>query len=298
MRTIDSFSSPMSRRALVRLGVSAVAFGGVPGLSRVTPAAAQTPAAGPEEEPLFSVVFSRDWQPEGMAQGAFYRILLEPGEALTYLPGPYCGCSGEIIREGTAAERVMSGVYAVTLDRPFSVQRADGSVEEVAAGTEVTLGEGDVSIYPDALAFGDLRNAGEETIVLYGASITSLERDEGTFTPELPDDASVRLSVAVYDAWKTLGEGDIAATLTRRVLEPGGSIGPYEITGLEAIHVPEGELHAGVIRPTESEPTADPLYVRSGGTVAFRKYTPGTRRVLANDFDEPVTLLTLRFTGA
>ena len=128
--------------------------------SRRSAAALQTPESSREPELLFKVVFLRDWQPSGKAQGAFYRIILEPGQSLTYLPGPYCGCSGETIQEGAAAERVMSGTYRVRLDRPFIVRRNGGDDQEFEAETEVELTGGDVAIYPDALAFGDLRNAG------------------------------------------------------------------------------------------------------------------------------------------
>jgi hypothetical protein len=262
-------------------------------------AAAQTPEIGEEPETLFVVTFPRDWQPEGEAQGAYYRITLEPGQSLTYLPGPYCGCTGETIQEGTAAERVLSGTsYTVRLDRLFILRRDGGEDEEVAAGTEVELTAGDVAVYPDALAFGDLTNSGDDTIVLFGASITSLEFNEGTFTPPLPEEMSARLSVAVWDAWQNLGGGDIDATLTRRVLPAGEALDPYEIVGLEAIHVQSGELHSSVIHPGESTPTADPRYISPGGTVAFREQTPGTQRLLANPFEEPAVLLTLTFNGS
>lgn len=288
----------IARRHVLTGLVAGAAFGAPLVSSWQSVSAFQTPETASEPETLFEVTFLRDWQPEGKAQGAFYRIVLEPGQELTYLPGPYCGCSGETIKEGTAAERVMSGTYAIQLDRPFIVRRSGGDDEEIEAETEVELVEGDVAIYPDALAFGNLRNTGDIPITLFGASITSLEIDEGTFTPPLPEDMSARLSVAVYDAWQTLGEGDIAATLTRRTLAAGSEIGPYEIIGLEAIHVESGELESSLTRAGESRPTADPLYVRTGGTVAFRKQTPGTQRLLDNAFEVEATLTTLTFLPA
>jgi hypothetical protein len=284
--------TPLTRRHLLT-----TLAGGIPFLSHhQLVAAIQTPETSPEPETLFSVTFPRDWQPEGEAQGAFYRITLEPGQSLTYLPGPYCGCSGETIQSGTAAERIMSGAYTVRLDRPFLVRRNGGEDEEIAAETEIALTEGDVAIYPDALAFGDLTNSGDETVVLFGASITSLEYLEGTFTPPLPEEMSARLSVAVWDAWQNLGDGDIDAALTRRTLAAGAELDPYEIVGLEAIHVQSGELHSSVIPPGASAPVADPRYISTGGTVAFREQTPGTRRLLANPFVEPAVLITLTFS--
>jgi len=261
---------------------------------------AQSPQATPEATPenLFDVTFLRDWQPEGMAQGAFYRITLQPGDELTYLPGPYCGCSGETIKEGTAAEAITSGVYTIRLDRPFIVRQPGQDDRDVEADTDFTLTTGDVAIYPDALAFGSLRNTGNEPVILFGASITSVEVEAGTFTPPLPEDISARLSVAVYDAWQTLGDGDIPARLSREILPASGSIGPYPIEGLEAIHAQSGEFHSSIIQPGESTPQGEPLYVREGGTAAFRKVTPGAQRLLANPSEIDATLLTLTFSAA
>ena len=255
-----------------------------------------TPAAAPEI--LLDVTFLRDWQPTGMAQGAYYRIILQPGDELTYLPGPYCGCSGETIKEGTAAEAILSGVYTIRLDRPFTVRQPGQDDQDIEAETDFTLTSGDVAIYPDALAFGSFRNTGNEPVILFGASITSVEVEVGTFTPPLPEEISARLSVAVYDAWQTLGEGDIPATLIRQILPASGSIGPYPIEGLEAIHAQTGEFHSSIIQPGASTPQGEPLFVREGGTAAFRKVTPGAQRLLANPFDIEATLLTLTFSSA
>ncbi|CAN5613584.1 hypothetical protein BH23CHL5_BH23CHL5_13270 [soil metagenome] len=287
---------PLNRRELL-MGSAATTALGVPLFTSRSPAIAQTPEAQ-SDSTLLDMTFLRDWQPGGKAQGAFYRIILEPGQTLTYLPGPYCGCSGETIKEGTAAEVVISGSYAISLDRPFIVRRADGVDEDVDPDTEVTLTDGDAAIYPDALAFGDLRNDGTEPITIFGASITSLDRDEGTFTPELPEEMSTRLSVAIYDAWKTLGDGDIDAVIGRRILEPGSSPDPYPIERLESIHVEAGELDSSTIPPGETRPVGDPRYISTGGTVAFRQYTPGTQRLLENSFEAPATLITLTFRGS
>ncbi|MGE3799192.1 MAG: hypothetical protein AB7G88_15295 [Thermomicrobiales bacterium] len=297
-------SMTMNRRRL--LG-SAVAGGALavtlqsPIVRRAGAMSHQSPEASPSPtipESLFDVTFLRDWQPEGKAQGAFYRITLQPGDELTYLPGPYCGCSGETIKEGTAAETITSGVYTVRLDRPFIVRHAGEDDQDIDADTEIALTSGDVAIYPDALAFGSLRNTGNEPVVIFGASITSIDVEAGTFTPPLPEDMSARLSVAVYDAWQTLGEGDIPARLTRRTLPAGETLGPWVIDGLEAIHAQTGEFHSSIIPPGQASPTGDPLFVREGGTAAFRKVTPGAQRFLQNQTDADAILLTLNFLPA
>lgn len=269
-------------------------------LSQRTNVEAQTPDATPTPGPetLFDVTFPRDWQPEGKAQGAFYRIMLQPGDELTYLPGPYCGCSGETIKEGTAAEVILSGTYTIQLDRSWILRRPGAEDMEIDADATTDLIAGDVAIYPDALAFGTLRNSGDEEITIFGASITSIEVEAGTFTPPLPENMSARLSVAVYDAWQTLGEGDIEAHLSRQLLPAGASIGPYAIEGLEAIHAATGEFHSSIIQPGESTPTADPLYVREGGTAAFRKFTPGAQRIVQVQGEADAVLLTLDFLPA
>ncbi len=287
----------ISRRVFTS-GLTATAVSSLSG-HRAT--SAQTPGATPpsgEPETLFDVTFLRDWQPEGKAQGAFYRIILQPGDELTYLPGPYCGCSGETIKEGTAVEAVLSGVYTIRLDRPFLVRHPGEDDREITAETDFALTAGDVAIYPDALAFGSLRNTGNEPVVLFGASITSIEVEAGTFTPPLPEDMSARLSVAVYDAWQTLGDGDIPARLTRQILPAGGTLGPWPIVGLEAIHAQTGEFHSSIIQPGASTPQGEPLFVREGGTAAFRKVTPGAQRLLANPSDVDTTLLMLNFLPA
>lgn len=284
------------RNALVAAGAGLLVTAAHGRTSVIAQTPEASPIAGPET--LFDVVFQRDWQPEGKAQGAFYRITLQPGDELTYLPGPYCGCSGETIKDGTAAEVILSGPYSVQLDRPWVLRRPGGEDEEIQADAEVELTGGDVAIYPDALAFGTLRNTSDEEIIIFGASITSIEVEAGTFTPPLPENMSARLSVAVYDAWQTLGDGDIRAQMTRETLTAGATIGPYPIEALEAIHAASGEFHSSIIQAGESTPTADPLFVREGGTAAFRKFTPGAQRMLSNQGEIDASLITLRFQAA
>ena len=47
-----------------------------------------------------------------------------------------------------------------------------------------------------------MESVGNQPVRLFGASITSLERDEGTFTPEIPEGMSASLSVAVWDIFQ------------------------------------------------------------------------------------------------
>lgn len=259
--------------------------------------AAQTSTDG-FETPLFDVTFLKEWQPESDSQGAFYRIVMTPGQQLTYLPGPYCGCSGERIQTGTAAEVVLSGSYSLQLDVPFIAQRVGQGEEEVEPGREITLRVGDVAIYPSAIATGVLESVGSQPVRLFGASITSLERDEGTFTPEIPEGMSARLSVAVWDIFQQVAGGDVVARMSGQDLSKGQTVGPYEMVGLEAINVAVGELASSVIAPGSSTPAGEPRTIVEGGTVAFSAVTPGTMRVLENTADGLTSLIGLVFSAA
>lgn len=289
----------LNRRTLLTTsfaGLAATAAGiGLTGADHVS--AAQSSEDGFRTR-LFDVTFLQDWQPEGKSQGAFYRITIEPGQQLTYLPGPYCGCSGERIQEGTAAEVVLSGSYAIQLDIPFIARRNGQDDEEIEAGREVTLRAGDVAIYPNAIATGLIQSVGNQPVRLFGASITSLDREEGVFTPEIPEGMSARLSVAVWDAFQEVAEGDVVARMSGQDLAEGESLGPYEMVGLEAINVAVGELASSIIAPGSATPAGEARTIVEGGTVAFSKVTPGTQRFLENTADGQTSLIGLVFSAA
>ena len=63
-------------------------------------------------------------------------------EHLTIPPG-IGGTWEETCCPGTSVEYIISGSYTVTAEEAVQVVRADGAVEDVPAGTEVTLGAGD-----------------------------------------------------------------------------------------------------------------------------------------------------------
>ena len=154
-------------------------------LTGTVPVAAQE-AADVATETLFEVTFAADDVPAGEVEAVYYRLTLPPGTGLPLLAGPFCGCPGEEVAAGVGAELVQSGSYALRLGAPFVVRRAGQDGEErVAPDTAVTLGPGDAAIYPDYAAFGEVRNAGQEPLVVVGVAIVSAE-PSGTPVPDLP----------------------------------------------------------------------------------------------------------------
>ena len=257
-------------------------------------------------EVLFEATFAADALPAGDVEATFYRLTLPPGAGLPFLAGPLagppgfrCACADAAFAPGVGAETVLSGAYALRLDAPVLVRRGgpDGAEEAVPPGTPATLGPGDVAVYPEYAAAGEVRNAGEEPLAVVGISILAGEAT-GTPVPDLPPGAAARLlSRLSPSTWAQLPAGPRVVTLRRLRLPPGARLGPYELAGPEALHVEAGELEADVIPPGATTPTGRPLVLVAGGTAPF--LAPGAgQEVIASTGDEPAAVLVLTIAPA
>ncbi len=271
-------------------------------LSSLGPAAAQegTPVAagatGVTEQTLISWTISAEELPEGDVEAVFYRLTLPPAASLPLLAGPFCGCPGENVKTGIGVEVVEAGTYLMRLDAPLTVIRA-GAEDEVAAGTEVTLGPGDVARFPDYAAPGEISNAGGDPVSVVGLAILSQEAT-GTPVPDLPAEVTARELSSVFPSeWRKLPPGPVTVTLRRLSLPAGAELAPSESVGLETIHVDEGMLSVAFIPAGATEPS-QPLVFGPGSSTPFQILMPGTRRVVRNDKDEPATILVLTISSS
>jgi hypothetical protein len=205
-------------------------------------------------EVLLEATFSPDELPAA-AEGVFYRVTLPPGETLAYLAGPFCGCGNVQVAPGVGAELVQSGSYAVRLDAPFRVRRANGVTEDIAADTEVVLEAGDAGIFPDYAAPGEMRAASEDPAVVIGIAIVA-SAGSGTPAPDIPLAIEAeQLTTLTERGWDDIATGaPVAMSLQRIEVPAGGALGPYESAGAEAMLVEEGEIGSSILPPGATTP--------------------------------------------
>jgi quercetin dioxygenase-like cupin family protein len=115
----------------------------------------------------------------GTANLVLGRIRLEPGATLPFDP---TDPSVDLVYIG-------SGTLTLRVDAPMSVARgaqagtpAPTEPEDIAAGTEFTMSEGDSALFPPN-ASGELRNDGEEDAVAWVTNVALFTSDAGTPTP-------------------------------------------------------------------------------------------------------------------
>jgi hypothetical protein len=253
-----------------------------------------TPA--PTEEPIIAWTIPADALPAGDVEAVFYRLTLPPGTSLPLLAGPFCGCGAETVKTGIGIEIVEDGTYALRLEAPLTVVRA-GAEDAVAAGTEVTLGPGDVARFPDYAAPGEIRNAGADPVSVVGLAILS-EESTGTPVPDIaPGVRAEGLSRAIATDWSKLPPGPILVTLRRLSLSAGAELTPSEPGGLETIHVEEGQVSLSFMRAGETEPSP-PIVLRPRSPAAFYSVQPGGRRMVRNDREQTATILVLTIAAA
>jgi hypothetical protein len=285
---------------LLAIATYALALAGLAGVSVASVVAQEaTPgtagATGVTEETLISWTISADQLPEGDVEAVFYRLTLPPAASLPLLAGPFCGCPGEKVKAGVGVEVVEAGTYMLRLDAPLTVVRA-GAEDEVAAGTEVTLGPGDVARFPDYAAPGEISSAGGDPVSVVGLAILSQEAT-GTPVPDLPAEVTARELSSVFPSeWRKLPPGPVTVTLRRLSLPAGAELAPDEPAGLQTIHVDEGMLRVAFIPAGETVPS-QPLVFGPGSSTPFQSLMPGTRRVVRNDEDEPATILVLTISS-
>ena len=252
-------------------------------------------SGGIVDTPLIEVTFSPDQLPSGEKDAIYYRLTIPPAASLPYLGGPFCGCRHSIITAGVGAEVVQTGAYTLRLEAPLRVRRAgsSGASEEVPAGTEVTLTEGDAVIYPDYAAPGDIRNTGDEPVTLIGVAIIATE-ESGTRLPTLPAGVTAtELTQTSAADWDAFAPGPLNVALHRVILPPETTIGPYALVGLQAMRIESGAIARTFLPAGETTPRGRPLTHVAGSTTPFVRPTTGLREILTSTGKEPADLLVL-----
>ena len=263
-----------------------------------TPAA--TPAPGATSETLFEATFTPAELPTGDREATFYRVTLPPGTSMPYLAGPFCGCGEESIVPGVGVEVVQSGSYVVQLEAPLRVRRGGQATEEaVPPGTAVTLRPGDMVIYPDYAAPGEVRVEGDAPAVVTGVAITA-PGPSGTPVPPLAPEVKTEslADLSARDWAATVGSGPVTVTLRRVVVPPGSGLGPYEPVGVEAGTMEAGHLKLGIIPRGEDAPSKPLLDFQAGHVMPFLPMGAGTRRTMESVGAEPAVLLLLAVAPA
>jgi quercetin dioxygenase-like cupin family protein len=115
----------------------------------------------------------------GTANIAFGRVRVAPGATVPFDPADP---TVDLVYIG-------SGALTLRVDAPMSVARgaqagtpAPTEPEEIAAGTEFTMSEGDSALFPPNVS-GELRNDGEEDAVAWVTNVALFTNDAGTPTP-------------------------------------------------------------------------------------------------------------------
>ncbi len=268
-----------------------------PGEPHWTPSLVRALATAPGnvgDVALVEAVFGLDQLPAGEKEAIFYRLTLPPGETLTALVGPSCGCPGWPVSGGVGAESVQSGQYQLRLAAPMRVQRHGASqAETIPMDTEVTLGPGDAAIYPDYIAAAEIRAAGDVPVQLVGVAIVGTE-PSGPLAPTLP--LGVRgeeLTRSVPSDWKKLAAGPVGISLRQVTLPAGTHIGPYEPFGLEAMRIERGKATRYYFEPGADDPTQPPINWIEGRVAPLLGIRPGMRYDLTSGDDGPTELLVL-----
>ncbi|MGH2616735.1 MAG: hypothetical protein ACRDJC_15990 [Thermomicrobiales bacterium] len=255
------------------------------------------------KEIMFRHTFPRDALPPAPARAVFYRLTLPPGANLPVLVGPFCGCPGETLLPGVGVEVVEVGAYTLRLGAQLEVRRAtpggvQPTVEQIPADSDATLGPGDVAVYPDYAATGEIRSGDDDPAVVVGLAIVS-ETKSGTPAPALPSGVIAdELSRAIPSDLEKLPPGPVTVTLRRVTLPPGAAPAPYELPGLQAIDVQAGQIGIAYTLPGETTPSRPATVYHAGQTAPFLPLQVGTKIAMTNSGDEPAELLVLAVAPA
>lgn len=267
-----------------------------PGMPRWTPVMVRALAAAGNVDDVVLVEgrFGLDTLPAGSKEVVFYRLTIPPGETLTALAGPSCGCPGWPVSGGVGAEAVQSGRYRLSFAAPIQVQRRGvATLEAIPAHVEVVLGPGDAAIYPEYTADAAISVVGDDPVQLVGVAIVGME-SSGAPAPKLPPTVrGEELSRSTAADWEKLGTGAVAVTIRQVTLPAGTQIAPYEPIGLEAMWVERGKIMRYFFEPGATAPNGMPMVWIEGRGSPLLGIKPGMRYDLASSDDGPAELLVL-----
>jgi hypothetical protein len=228
--------APLAAAAIMLLALTAgflTVWRGDQERPRTVPAAfLATPSVEPTIETVLTTRFAADQFPAGGPHSAGIAVFTL-GVGLRSTWEPTC-CPGPMI------EHVLEGTYGVRAEAPITVIRADGSEEEIAAGTDVTLTPGD-SLTSRNETVVETWNGGDVPVVLL--TWIFVDGDEGHLVPGWQSgrtDIDLRVTVP----------SSAATARLQRITWPAGIEGEMEaVTGQQFVVVVEGR--GDVIRRTD-----------------------------------------------
>ncbi len=188
-----------------------------------------------------------------------------------------------------AADVVLAGEYSVRSEGQLQVQRATG-VEEVPAGTAVTVRPGDVVIYVENQAAQVMRNTGDEVVQALSFGVFSAA----------PPSPLVVGPVSQEDwARSGLAGQDLLVRVERLTVPPEASVPNFvpDVHAPRIFAVVEGVVRRVHISPGVATPSS-PAPSRQGQVLWFRTLGECEYLHLRNDEDQSLVLLQVTLSAA
>ena len=261
--------------------------------------------AGYAEEILFNATFAGDRLPGVEREAIFYQLTLPPGIRLQHLSGieMACHCYHKAVATGVGVESIQSGEYSMQFDAPFWIQRGGFRAEkqEILAQEDVTLTARDVAIFHDYAAGGEIRNAGDDPVVVTGVAIVDMvnRTDANAPLPAPPPQARGQLLAnTIPSDWTSFPPGPLTATLRRVTLPAGTTLPPLQPVGLEAVRIEAGVIAWSYVASGSNATPSMWMTRYAGATMPFMTELRDVQRVLETRSDEPVVLLVLTIEPA
>jgi hypothetical protein len=198
------------------------------------------------------------------------------------IPGQELRFEAEELPPSIAADVVLAGENSVRSEGRLQVRRAAG-LEEVAPGTEVTVGTGDVVIYVENQAAQLVRNSGDEDVRAISF---------GVFSAAPP--AGLSVGPVSQEDWERSGLAgqNLTVSVERLTVPPGASVPAYvpDVRSPRIFIVAEGVAHWAILAPDRATPPS-PISYYQDQVIWFRTLHEGDQLQLRNDADQPLVLL-------
>jgi hypothetical protein len=180
-----------------------------------------------------------------------------------------------------AADVVVDGEYVVQSEGRMQLQRS-GTIEEVAPGTEVSLGVGDAVVYVENAAAQKGRNQGDTETRTVSFGVFSVAPP----VLEYP-------GVVSKDDWERSGlaENNVAVRVERVTIPAGGSLPVESDPAAPSFYA----VHQGTVEwaLTQLDGQMPVLRYFPGNMIRFRPLNEGEMLELRNPGEEPLVLLQL-----
>jgi hypothetical protein len=226
--------------------------------------------------------------PPGALTSFAWHLVAQPGASETWV--------ADATQPGVEANFVLDGAYTVQVEGPLRIVRADGTTEDLAPGTEVTVGAGEAWIDLELAAAMTFRNAGNTPVIFAGVGFWAQESTTDRATTNPPGAIDGSATSLSPDGWAQAGP--LTVTLRRLTLAPGTSLPPSDETLPILRFVEHGRLTREITQVGIATAPGAPLVFRTGEWVPWVELGPDRQSILSNDEDEPLVFLELTITPA